>query len=54
IKCIRSMGRCKVKVRHFASLLVKMNSSYVKSRGRFFFSSPLAISKGWSGAGPMV
>uniref|UniRef100_A0A8C0R2N0 Uncharacterized protein n=1 Tax=Canis lupus dingo TaxID=286419 RepID=A0A8C0R2N0_CANLU len=33
----QSMDRHKVKVKHFDSLLVKMNFSHVKTRSTFFF-----------------
>uniref|UniRef100_A0A7N5KQW8 Uncharacterized protein n=1 Tax=Ailuropoda melanoleuca TaxID=9646 RepID=A0A7N5KQW8_AILME len=37
VRSTQSTGRCKVKVKHFDSLLVKMNFSHVKSRSRLFF-----------------
>uniref|UniRef100_A0A8C3VW57 Uncharacterized protein n=1 Tax=Catagonus wagneri TaxID=51154 RepID=A0A8C3VW57_9CETA len=43
-----SMGRHKVKVKHFDSLLVKINSSYVKSRGSFFVCFHQQYQKGQS------
>lgn len=34
---MKSMGRHKIKVKHFDSLLVKMNSSHVKAEVGYYF-----------------
>lgn len=42
---MKSMGKHKVKVKHFDSLLVKMNSSRVKAEIDYYFLFPSAVSK---------
>lgn len=42
---MKSMGKHKVKVKHFDSLLVKMNSSRVKAEVDYYFLFPSAVSK---------
>lgn len=42
---MKSMGKHKVKVKHFDSLLVKMNSSHVKAEVDYYFLFLSAISK---------